>query len=81
MITKKTLKPYNGLKRVIPPPPPPPKITLMGSHGKWDDCDITFIITMIIKQRRIKCIECTNKKDELYDVPIYCMKFLKYDPF
>jgi hypothetical protein len=26
-----------------------PKITLMSPHGRWDDCDITFMITMIIK--------------------------------
>jgi hypothetical protein len=34
---------------------------------------------MIIKQGRLKCITCTNKGDELYDVPIYYTKFLKYD--
>ncbi len=51
----------------------------MGSNGRWNDCDVAFIITMIVKQRKLKCIECTNKRDELYDVPIYCTKFLKYD--
>jgi hypothetical protein len=53
----------------------------MNPHGRWDDCEITFTITMIVKQKRLECIECTNKGDELYDVPTYCMKFLKYDPF
>jgi len=33
-----------------------------------------------VKQKRLKCIECTNKRDELYDVSTYCTKFLKYDP-
>ncbi len=59
---------------------PPKRITLTRSHGKWDDYDISFMITMIVKQGRVKCIKCTNKADELYDVPNYCMKFLKYDP-
>jgi len=53
----------------------PPK-----DHLPWDDCDITFTITMTIKQRRFECIKCTNKRDELYDVLTYCTKFLKYDP-
>jgi len=35
---------------------------------------------MIIKQGGLKCIECMNKKDELYDVSICYTKFLKYDP-
>jgi hypothetical protein len=35
---------------------------------------------MIIKQRKIECIEYTNKGDDLYDVPTYYKKFLKYDP-
>jgi hypothetical protein len=52
----------------------------MNPHNKWDDYDITFTITMTIKQRRLKCIECMNKGDELYDVPICYTKFLKYDP-
>jgi hypothetical protein len=50
----------------------------MSSHGKWDDYDITFMIIMILEQKRLKCIECTNKGDELYDVCTWCMKFLKY---
>jgi hypothetical protein len=33
-----------------------------------------------IKHGRLKCIECTNKRDELYDVSICCTKFLKCDP-
>jgi len=53
----------------------------MGSHGKWDDHDFAFTITMTIKQRRLKCIKCTNKGDELYDVPIYYTKFLNMIPF
>ncbi len=56
-------------------------ITLTNSHGKWDDYDITFMITVIIKQGRFKCIECTYKSDELYDVSTSYMKILKYDPF
>jgi hypothetical protein len=59
---------------------PRERITLTRSHGKWDDCDISFIITIIIKQGKVKCIKCTNKEDELYNVPTYYMKFLKYDP-
>jgi hypothetical protein len=27
----------------------PLRITLTCPNGKWDDCDITFMITMIIK--------------------------------
>jgi hypothetical protein len=53
----------------------------MGSHGEWDDYDIAFMIMMIIKYGTLKCIECTNKGDELYDVPTCYTKFLKYDPF
>jgi hypothetical protein len=60
--------------------PCPQRINLTSSHGKLDDCDITFIITMIIKQRKIECIKGMNKKDELYDIVTYYMKFLKYDP-
>jgi hypothetical protein len=50
-------------------------------HDKWDHYDIAFIITMTIKQERFKCIEWVNKKDELYGIFTYCMKFLNYDPF
>jgi hypothetical protein len=35
----------------------------MSSHGRCDDCDITFKITMIIKQGRFKSIECMNTGD------------------
>jgi hypothetical protein len=56
------------------------KITLTSFHGKWDDYDITFMIMVTIKYKRLKYIECTNKRDELYDVPTCCTKFLKYDP-
>jgi hypothetical protein len=28
---------------------PPQRITLTNSYGKWDDYDITFTITMIVK--------------------------------
>ncbi len=41
----------------------PPRITLTKPHDKWDDYDITFTITMIVKQEKLKCIECTNKRD------------------
>jgi len=51
----------------------------MNSHGKGDDRNLVFTITMIIEQGRLKCIKCTNKGDELYDVPICYTKFLKYD--
>jgi len=37
------------------------------------------MITMTIKHGKFKCTKCMNKRDELYDVPIYCTKFLKYD--
>jgi hypothetical protein len=53
----------------------------MGFHGRWDDCDITFTIMMTIKQGKLECIKCMNKGDELHDVPICSMKFLKNDPF
>ncbi len=52
------------------------KITLMSPHSRWDDCDITFTITMIVKQRIFKCIKCMNKGNELYDVP--CQGCLGY---
>jgi hypothetical protein len=35
---------------------PPQRITLTNFHGKWDDSDIAFMITMIIKQGKLKCI-------------------------
>jgi hypothetical protein len=35
----------------------------MGSHGRWDDCDIIFMITMIVKQRKFKCIECKGVRE------------------
>jgi hypothetical protein len=38
----------------------------------------TFTITMVVKQRRLKWIECTNKGDELHDVSTYYMMFLKF---
>jgi hypothetical protein len=53
----------------------------MGSHNKWDHYDIAFMIMVIIKQGRLKCIDCMNKGDELFDVSTYCMKLLKYDSF
>jgi hypothetical protein len=55
-------------------------MTLVGSHGRWDDHDITFMVMVTIKER-LKNVECTNKGNELYDVPICCMKFLKYGFF
>jgi hypothetical protein len=55
-------------------------INLTSPHGISDDCDITFMITMIVKQRKLECIEYMNKRDELYDVPTFYTKFLKYDP-
>jgi hypothetical protein len=51
----------------------------MGSHGRWDDCDIAFTIIVTIKHGRFKCIKYMNIKDELYNVPTCCTKFLKYD--
>jgi hypothetical protein len=53
----------------------------MNPYDKWDDCDITFMIIMTVYQRKIECIKCTTKRDELYDVPTRCMTFLKYDLF
>jgi hypothetical protein len=35
---------------------PPKMITLMGSHGRWNDYDIAFTIMMIIKHEKQKCI-------------------------
>jgi hypothetical protein len=39
--------------------------------SKWDDYNIAFTITMTIKHGKLKCTECTNKRDELYDVFTY----------
>jgi len=55
-------------------------MTLAGSHGRWDDYDIVFMVMVVIKGK-FKSVECMNKWNELYDVPICCMKFLKYDLF
>jgi hypothetical protein len=68
-------KALNGLKWIMPSE----GITLTSHHGGWYDYDITFTITMTVKQMKFKCIKCTNKGDELYYVPICYMKFLKYD--
>jgi hypothetical protein len=57
------------------------RITLIGFHGIWDDYDIAFMVIVSIKQGRLKCIKCMNKKDELYDVLSCSMKILKFDPF
>jgi hypothetical protein len=59
---------------------PAQRISLINPHDKWDDCEITFTITMHVKHTRLECIECMNKGYELYDVPTYCTKLLKYDP-
>jgi hypothetical protein len=50
---------------------------LASAHGRGDDYEIAFTIIMTIKQGKLKCIECTNKRDELHDVSTYCTKFLK----
>jgi hypothetical protein len=47
--------------------------------AKWDDHDITVMVMVTIKQGRFKCIECTNKGDEFYNVFAWCTKLLKYD--
>jgi hypothetical protein len=47
--------------------------------GRWDDYDIAFMTMIIIEQKKLECIECTNKGDELYDVSTCCTKFLKYN--
>jgi hypothetical protein len=52
----------------------------MRPHGIWDDYNIAFTIIMIVKQRKLKCIECTYKGDDLYDAAICCTKFFEYDP-
>ncbi len=39
-----------------------------------------FTVMMTIKRRKLKCIKCMNKMNELYDVPACYTKFLKYDP-
>jgi hypothetical protein len=57
---------------------PPPKDDLHGFSWQMDDCDITFMITMIAKQKGFICIECMNKKDELYNVPTLQQKVLLY---
>jgi len=44
----------------------------MDSHGRWDDCDLAFMIMMIIKWGKFKCIKCVNKGDEFDDVPTCC---------
>jgi hypothetical protein len=52
----------------------------MSPHGRWDDCDITFMTMMIEKQKKLECTECTNKGDELCGATTNYMKILKYDP-
>jgi hypothetical protein len=54
---------------------------LKNHFDKWDDCDITSMIMMIIKQKGFKCVKCINKRYEFYDVPTCYTKFLKYDPY
>jgi len=39
------------------------------------------MITVIVKQGRLKCIKCTCKSDKLYDVSTHYNKVFKYDPF
>jgi len=53
-------------------------MTLVSSHGKWNDHDI-FLMIMVTIKGRFKSVECMNKGNELYDV--WCTKFLKYDLF
>jgi len=50
-------------------------ITLTGSHDRWDDCNITFMIMVIIKQKWLKNIKCMNKTGELYDVSSTAQRF------
>jgi hypothetical protein len=52
----------------------------MSPHGRWDDCDITFMTMMTEKQKKLECTECTNKGDELCGATTNYMKILKYDP-
>jgi len=56
---------------------PSQKITLTGSHGKWDDCDITFMIYDDYKIGETQMHRMHKQRGELYDVPTCCMKVLK----
>jgi len=40
----------------------PPKDTLTILHVKWDDCDITFTIMMIVKQRKLECFKMHKRR-------------------
>jgi len=42
-------------------------MTLVSSHGKWNDHDI-FLMIMVTIKGRFKSVECMNKGNELYDV-------------
>jgi len=35
-----------------------------------DDGEITFTFMMVVKQRKLKCIKCMNKGDELHKSPL-----------
>ncbi len=50
-------------------------VVFMPVTNRWDDYNITFMIIMIIKQGKFKCIKCMNKGDELYDIFTYDTKF------
>jgi hypothetical protein len=47
----------------------------------WQVPMVEGMIMMSVKQRKLKCIKCRNKGDELYDFPTCNTKILKYDPF
>jgi hypothetical protein len=40
----------------------PPKIILTSPHGRWDDCDITFTIMMIIKTKETQMHKMHEQK-------------------
>jgi hypothetical protein len=52
----------------------------MSSHGRWDDCDITLKIMMIVKQERFKNIEYMNT-GKIMDVNAMKFIFLNVHPW
>jgi hypothetical protein len=56
-------------------------VPLLKDHLDEFIVNMAFMIMVIIKQEKVKCIECINKQNEMYNVSTCCTKFLKYDSF
>ncbi len=59
IIESKTLK---WAKDNNAPSPPPPRIILISPYGRWDDYDITFTITMIVKKKEIQMLKMHEQR-------------------